>query len=715
MGYTENGFQFDQSAPAIQEMLNALANLMRLGGMTAINQLQDNVRSLQDATDSLGNDIIVLHDTVGNLVGFADPTDTTKGAINQQYFNLTNGKLFICTAIDDGATITKGIDVATIANTGDKTQLMQSDIDAYFTVYNTGTGEFTPSGSTASNWVMKRANSNGVTSVEAGKDRRSGISFVVTEKATVTIVFGSTSGSNTSAAGLWNMSTGALVPEDSAKTDVTGTNKDAAATFTYTDLPPGKYLICSPESSYGRSVQIYSVQVKETISSGNIYTWHEVGPSGPAGVSAGFGTPTATVDANTGTPSVTVTASGPDTAKVFNFVFKNLKGAPGKDGTDGKDGAPGTPGKDGTNGKDGAPGKDGKNGMACRTARIVIGTSKAGWTANDCDYLCDGVADQVEINAAIQAMGNNGGEIHILAGSYYLSDYITLNKSYVTLQGDGMHATRLVKQFSSIESTRGMIRITALCCTIQDMQINGTYDEDENPKGNIYADHGIWCYNTNFTTLRRLLISNHHGNGIDCSSAISNLTVEQCEISYCHYAISASGNRMYRATIINNKIHDMFQHGIYIAGDGARVCNNYFSDLGRKGSGDTESIHFWVQSSTTGSVMQNLICDNIMDNSGGITVSASYGTISRVLIANNLVHNSHNNGIKVTSNAKLVHITGNFVFNGTGLASDYASDQHTIRLLSGATYCHVSNNYILGKAVTNESGSSTNTFVNNQS
>lgn len=66
------------------------------------------------------------------------------------------------------------------------------------------------------------------------------------------------------------------------------------------------------------------------------------GATGPAGVSAGFGTPTATVDANTGTPSVTVSASGPDTAKVFAFAFKNLKGAKGDKGDTGPQGPAGT-------------------------------------------------------------------------------------------------------------------------------------------------------------------------------------------------------------------------------------------------------------------------------------------------------------------------------------------------------------------------------------
>lgn len=59
------------------------------------------------------------------------------------------------------------------------------------------------------------------------------------------------------------------------------------------------------------------------------------GAQGPTGAAAGFGTPTASIDANVGTPAVTVTASGSNTAKVFNFVFKNLKGQPGTNGKDG--------------------------------------------------------------------------------------------------------------------------------------------------------------------------------------------------------------------------------------------------------------------------------------------------------------------------------------------------------------------------------------------
>ena len=56
----------------------------------------------------------------------------------------------------------------------------------------------------------------------------------------------------------------------------------------------------------------------------------EQGPKGETGAAAGFGT-----------PSVKVTASGGNTAKVFAFEFKNLKGEKGERGIQGETGPQG--------------------------------------------------------------------------------------------------------------------------------------------------------------------------------------------------------------------------------------------------------------------------------------------------------------------------------------------------------------------------------------
>lgn len=88
-----------------------------------------------------------------------------------------------------------------------------------------------------------------------------------------------------------------------------------------------------------------------------------------------------------------------------------------------------------------------ESGSGVKTIRFVIGTSASGWTANDCDYLCDGTDDQVEINNAIQALPATGGEIVILDGTYNIKSRIVISQNNISIKGNGK-STILKRMYS---------------------------------------------------------------------------------------------------------------------------------------------------------------------------------------------------------------------------------------------------------------------------
>ncbi|MCL2107823.1 MAG: hypothetical protein FWH20_00565 [Oscillospiraceae bacterium] len=71
-----------------------------------------------------------------------------------------------------------------------------------------------------------------------------------------------------------------------------------------------------------------------------------------------------------------------------------------------------------------------------------------------------------------------------------------------------------------------------------------------------------------------------------------------------------------------------------------------------------------------------------------------------------------NAGIVIMTNRN--NISGNNIIRGTGLASNYTTTQYSIELQSGAQGNFVIGNNILGKAVTNNSGNTTNTITQNK-
>ena len=158
-----------------------------------------------------------------------------------------------------------------------------------------------------------------------------------------------------------------------------------------------------------------------------------------------------------------------------------------------------------------------------RTARFVIGTSTAGWTSADCDYLCDGTADQTEINNAITALPANGGEIVILDGTYNIIKKIDVTKDNVSIRGNG-NATILKRMFDSYVK-EGVITLTSRSgCKIANLQVDGNKISYTNSNNySIYLDAssdntvtGNTC-NKNISGIRLSSSSNNAVTGNTCN------------------------------------------------------------------------------------------------------------------------------------------------------------------------------------------------------
>ena len=108
-----------------------------------------------------------------------------------------------------------------------------------------------------------------------------------------------------------------------------------------------------------------------------------------------------------------------------------------------------------------------------KSADIVIAAYDApdNWKAG-ADYVCDGKADDVEINAAINALGSNGGKILLSTGTFYITSSIQFSSKYVALQGMGA-STRICTAQQIEGGYTGMLYFNAsaqhVVCTVKDI------------------------------------------------------------------------------------------------------------------------------------------------------------------------------------------------------------------------------------------------------
>lgn len=331
------------------------------------------------------------------------------------------------------------------------------------------------------------------------------------------------------------------------------------------------------------------------------------------------------------------------------------------------------------------PSDVGGNGK--RTTRYTVGSSSYGWTSSDCDYLCDGTADEVEINNAIQALRSTGGEVVLLDGQYNLTGSIIMDKNNVTIRGNGNN-TKLVRGFMGVYGTHGMIFITADYCEVR----------------NLYLDGVRGTYNDGYQ------------RGVMIDTLSQNCRVEGC------YFINHGDNAIYSGGKYGIFVNNMFEsndYGIEIYyGDQNVVAGNTFTNneycIGVGSDGNSISNNTMLTTTYYAIDLSSSDSNSIVGNTSDGAKSglyASYGTNNSII--GNVFNNSTKYGIELSAGS-----TGNILAGNTCIGNtsgeiymyltdniQYSKDGHThaASAITAGTFA--------GQVVANSGGQAAGTYL----
>jgi parallel beta-helix repeat protein len=403
-----------------------------------------------------------------------------------------------------------------------------------------------------------------------------------------------------------------------------------------------------------------------------------------------------------------------------------------------------------------------------RVARFTIGTTQNGWTAEEVDYLCDGVDDQEEIIQALNDLPATGGEVVILDGTYNITASINIPKNNVSLRGNG-NATILKRMYNSTytdsgPTAKGLITLNKKSgCKIQGLQIDGnktSYTDSTNYGIHLYESsndntvtgntcnnnaRGICLYasSNNTITGNTCNNNNNYGYGIYLSSSSNDNTVtgNTCNNNYYGISLDYADNNN---TITGNTCNNNNNSGIYLYASydntvtGNTCNNNYYYGIRLYSSSNDNTV-------TGNTCYNNRYYGIYLDNADNNTVTGNtcnnnyyYGIhlyeSSNNTITGNTCNNNNNCGICLyessnntitgntcNNNARGIYlssssnntVTSNTCIRGTGTPEDYTTDQDTILLFdTDNNYNLIALNNCRGKAVVIEGGTGNSAWGN---
>lgn len=193
-----------------------------------------------------------------------------------------------------------------------------------------------------------------------------------------------------------------------------------------------------------------------------------------------------------------------------------------------------------------------------------------GVTGSGCDYECDGVADDVQINAAIAA----GNAVLVGLGTFNLAAEININKSNFTFEGQGNGTKFFVSNSANIRSAVAITGSGTVEVKLKDFMIDGN-------KGNQSFGDGIyintpWVSTDTQHTIEDVYVYNCKNNGIEVAQN-SDSRVLQFNRVHCK---NIDGNGFYFAypSQTDSTFYDCIADTIGLNGFYVGGANNHFTD-----------------------------------------------------------------------------------------------------------------------------------------
>lgn len=264
------------------------------------------------------------------------------------------------------------------------------------------------------------------------------------------------------------------------------------------------------------------------------------------------------------------------------------------------------------------------------------------------DYVCDGVDDDIDINAALAALPGVGGKISLSEGTFNISNPIDIPNDDITLEGMG----------------------------------NSTYIDGA---GLATTEHAIVVDGMGYCILKNFMISTGSGGGrtshcIYVAGTLIGLVIDRVFFYNSDddgiYIYTDGG--VYRSYITNCLFRDIDGSGIYVGGNaaggvsGLTIHNNTITQGAGGGvvfdtgsSGHTYcsiNDNYIVDSGVEGIILYDMVDSTINNNiiiqpgdDGIIVEDCDYCTFNSNVIAFNLA----GSGIKLTANCNHIVIVGN--------------------------------------------------------